>query len=225
MKTNKPVIVLVLFIWFVISFVTNILGPILPLMREAGGEKNYAFYAVLAQVVFGAASFISPFALTALMRRLAAPSSADNLFLRLLRDCIPAELSWSSFYLIFTGVFVLTLILIAYIKFPKITLREEEKAGTRQHYMELLRNKHVILFSLALNSVEKHHGAFSGILCTGIFGGALVPFLIGGIGDLIGLRGSMLILLVTLSYILSISFWAKPLVKNQTIWKEVDPVP
>ena len=74
-----------------------------------------------------------------------------------------------------------------------------------------------VIFALALNSVDKHHGAFSGILCTGIFGGALIPFIIGGLGDLIGLRYSMFFLFITLGYILSISYWAKPLVKNETV--------
>jgi fucose permease len=74
-----------------------------------------------------------------------------------------------------------------------------------------------IIFALALNSVEKYHGAFSGILCTGIFGGALMPLLIGWVGDMTGLRYSMMILFLTLGYILSISFWAKPLVQNTTI--------
>ena len=45
-----------------------------------------------------------------------------------------------------------------------------------------------IIFSLALNSVSRHHGAFSGILCTGILGGAVVPLLVGALGDRIGLR-------------------------------------
>ena len=74
-----------------------------------------------------------------------------------------------------------------------------------------------VIFSLALNSVEKHHGSFSGILCSGIFGGALVPLIIGWIGDQIGLRFAMLFLYITLGYILAIPFWAKPLVDNQTI--------
>lgn len=56
-----------------------------------------------------------------------------------------------------------------------------------------------------------------GILCTGIFGGALIPFIIGWIGDITGLRFSMLLLFITIGYIFSISFWAKPLVKNETI--------
>jgi fucose permease len=74
-----------------------------------------------------------------------------------------------------------------------------------------------VIFSLALNSISKYHGTFSGILCTGIAGGAIVPLLIGQLKDMIGLRAGMLILLATLGYILSISFWAKPLVKNETI--------
>jgi len=76
-----------------------------------------------------------------------------------------------------------------------------------------------IIFSLALNSEKSHHGTFSGILCTGIFGGALVPLIIGWLGDLLGLKAAMLFLFVTLSYILSISFWAKPLINNRTIKK------
>ena len=296
---------------------------ILPLMREAGGERNYAFNTVLAQLVFGSASFVSPFVLTGLIKRLSGNNAADTVFIGLLKTIIPEKIPWSSMYLIFVVVFAMMLIIIANVKFPKVVLKEDEKAGTLQNYKELLQNKYVILyflglvayvgteqgianwmsqflnvyhgispeglgattvawfwglmtigcllglvivklidskimlrifaiaaiinllialfapvsvaviafpccgftisimfsiiFSLALNSVEKYHGAFSGILCTGIFGGALMPFLIGWIGDMIGLRFSMFILFMTLGYILSISFWAKPLVKNKTI--------
>ena len=73
-----------------------------------------------------------------------------------------------------------------------------------------------VIFSLALNSVASHHGSFSGILCTAILGGAVVPLLIGGLGELIGLRFAMLTLFLTLGYILSIGIWAKPLVTNKT---------
>ena len=80
-----------------------------------------------------------------------------------------------------------------------------------------------IVVSLALNSVPYHHGTFSGILCTGISGGAVVPLIIGGLGELFELRLAMLFLLITLGYILSIGLWAKPLVTNATIksWKEL----
>ena len=41
-----------------------------------------------------------------------------------------------------------------------------------------------VIFSLALNSVSEHHGSFSGIIVTGIIGGAIVPILIGWLGDI-----------------------------------------
>lgn len=74
-----------------------------------------------------------------------------------------------------------------------------------------------IIFSLALNSVPKHHGSFSGILCTGIAGGAVIPLIVGGLGDLMGLKFGMLFLYITIGYIMSIGFWAKPLINNATI--------
>jgi FHS family L-fucose permease-like MFS transporter len=74
-----------------------------------------------------------------------------------------------------------------------------------------------VIFSLALNSVPRHHGAFSGILCTGILGGALVPLLVGVLGDWLGLRLALTVLFLTLGYILSIGFWARPLIVNETV--------
>jgi MFS transporter, FHS family, L-fucose permease len=74
-----------------------------------------------------------------------------------------------------------------------------------------------VIFSLALNSVDKYHGSFSGILCTAIIGGAIVPLIVGVLGDIFGLRFGMIFLYLTLGYILSIGFWAKPLITNDTI--------
>lgn len=74
-----------------------------------------------------------------------------------------------------------------------------------------------VIFSLALNSVKEHHGSFSGILVTAIIGGAVVPLIIGGLGDLFGLRNGMLFLYLTMGYILSIGIWSKPLIRNVTI--------
>jgi MFS transporter, FHS family, L-fucose permease len=74
-----------------------------------------------------------------------------------------------------------------------------------------------IVFSMGLNSVSRYHGAMSGILCTGILGGAVVPLLVGFLGDLVGLRSALLTVFATLGYILSVCFWARPLVRNETI--------
>jgi fucose permease len=74
-----------------------------------------------------------------------------------------------------------------------------------------------IVISLALNSVAEHHGSFSGILSTAIVGGAVVPVIIGGIGDHVGLRTGLAFLYATFGFVLSVGFWAKPLISNATI--------
>lgn len=74
-----------------------------------------------------------------------------------------------------------------------------------------------IVFSLALNSVPRHHGTFSGILCTGIVGGAIVPVIIGSLGDVIGLRNGLCVLFIPIAYIFAMGFWAKPLITNKTL--------
>ena len=74
-----------------------------------------------------------------------------------------------------------------------------------------------LVFSIGLNSISHHHGAFSGILCTAIIGGAIVPVIIGSLGDVFGLRVGLFFLFGTLAYIISIGIWANPLIANKTI--------
>jgi len=74
-----------------------------------------------------------------------------------------------------------------------------------------------IMVSLALNSVTEFHGSFSGILGTGIIGGAIVPVIIGRIGDYTGLRTGMAFLYLTFSFVLSVGIWARPVINNATI--------
>ena len=74
-----------------------------------------------------------------------------------------------------------------------------------------------IIVSLALNSVAEYQGSFSGILGTGIIGGAVVPVVIGRIGDYAGLRSGLAFLYVTFGVVLSVGFWARPLISNATI--------
>jgi FHS family L-fucose permease-like MFS transporter len=74
-----------------------------------------------------------------------------------------------------------------------------------------------IIVSLALNSVTEFHGSFSGILGTGIIGGAVVPVIIGRIGDYVGLRSGLAFLYMTFGFVFTVGFWAKPLVNNATL--------
>ncbi|HEV8329932.1 MAG TPA: MFS transporter [Steroidobacteraceae bacterium] len=275
-----------------------------PLTRTAGGEAHFAFFSVMGQLVFGAASFVSPLAFAALMER-------GN------------EAPWVTFYGAFAAVFAFVIIVTRALPLPSVELKDDERAGTRQLYWQLLSDRQVrlfflgivayvgteqslanwmsqflstyhglsptvegahavamfwglmsvgcllgllllrlldsrvvlamfsvaaivcialalfgparvavqafpaagfflsvmfsIVFSLALNSVPRHHGAFSGILCTGILGGALVPLLVGVLGDWLGLRAALTVLFATVGYVLSVSFWARPLIRNETV--------
>jgi fucose permease len=74
-----------------------------------------------------------------------------------------------------------------------------------------------ILLSLALNSVAEHHGSVAGVLCSAIMGGAVLPLVIGRIGDRAGLRTGMTLLYVTFLVVMSAAFWAKPLIENATL--------
>lgn len=76
------------------------------------------------------------------------------------------------------------------------------------------------VISLGLNSVKEHHGSFAGILCTGVMGGAVVPLIIGRLGDTVGLRTGMMFLYVTFGCVGSIGLWAKPIITNATFRSE-----
>jgi fucose permease len=76
------------------------------------------------------------------------------------------------------------------------------------------------VLSLGLNSLTKHHGTFAGILCTGIIGGAVIPFAEGIIGDIIGLKYGMCLVYLTLGYMFWIAIKARPFIKNKTIFSK-----
>jgi len=250
-----------------------------PLLRVAGGEEHFAFNSVLAQLAFGGASFLSPQVFSYLVSSIEGGES-DSSLIALLRHLVPANLSWVSLYWIFTVVAALMLLVIAGVRFPRVELKEDEKAGAWDSYKVLFANKTVWLFFLAIfcyvgveqgianwiseylysyHKVDPRLGGadtvsyfwglltlgcllglallklmdsrtvlksfsllalispFSGILCTGIVGGAVLPLIVGALADSIGLKGAMLFLMFPLLYICYIGFWAKPLVANATI--------
>jgi len=294
-----------------------------PLLRTAGGEENFAFFSVMAQLVFGGAAYIAPQIYTYLVLNLKSISEESDFVVRTLAPLVPETLPWISLYWLFTLITIAMVIILKVIRLPKVELKDDERAGAWDTHKQLFKNKYVILyffgifayvgseqgvanwiskfletyhgydpqivgadsvsyfwglltigcllglivlriwdsrkvligfsslaivsltvalfgsgelallafpavgffasvmwsviFSLALNSVAKHHGSFSGILCTAIVGGAIVPLIIGFLGDLFGLRFGMTFLYISLGYILSIGFWAKPLITNATI--------
>ena len=317
-----PTYIIFLISLFLIGLGMSMLQVVInPLLRVSGGEENFAFYSVLAQLFFGAASFLSPLLYSYMVQNLHTRKTSP--VINLLNKVVPENLNWVSVYWIFAIISILMIVIIYFVKFPKVVLNEDEKIETGSVFSELLKNKYVILFfvgifayvgteqgisnwaskflqtyhnvnpettgatviswfwglmtigcllglgllklfdsriilisfavgafitlsialfgsaevsiyafsisgfclsvmwsivvSLGLNSVAHHHGTFSGILCSGIAGGAIVPLIIGGLADLIGLRFAMMFIYLTLAYVLSIGIWAKPLVNNATI--------
>ncbi|MFQ5603530.1 MAG: sugar MFS transporter [bacterium] len=294
-----------------------------PLLREAGGEEHFAFNATLAQLIFGAASFISPLVYSYLVLNLQEVTAESNRLITTLSKIVPENIPWISLYWLFAVISVLMVAVIFISRIPEVERKAEEQVGALKTHLELLKNPTVILFflgiftyvgleqgvanwiseflnkyhgydpqttgaktvswfwglmtiggiagivflklldskivlavftigaiisltaalylsgpvaliafplvgffssvmypvifSLALNSVKEHHGSFSGILVTAIIGGAIVPLIVGGLGDRFGLRNGLLFLFLPLGYILSIGVWAKPLIKNVTI--------
>ena len=267
-----------------------------PLLRVSGGEEHFAFNSAFAQLIFGIASFISPFIYSYLVLNLGRATN-QNLVLRVLGKLTPPALPWASMYWIF-AVFTLVMIAVLFFSaFPRVERTADESAGSWKMYGSLFRkpmvwaffacvfayvgseqgtadwiskflsnyhgydphttgataiswfwglltagcfigmgllkifdSRHVligtctgallclsaalfgparvsviafpaiglfasvmwpILVSLALNSVSEHHGSFAGILSTGIMGGAVVPVVIGRIGDHLGLRAGI----------------------------------
>jgi fucose permease len=293
-----------------------------PLLRVSGGEEHYAFNSVLAQLIFGLASFVSPQVYSYLVTNIDSGNTGKPL-IELISKFVPESLSWVSMYWVFAVISLIMIVVIVFVKFPEVELQEDEKVGSKESYIELFKNKYVILYflgifayvgteqgisywmskflykyhginpetlgadavsyfwglmtvggilglillklldskvvlrwftvlamisllaglfgnsetalwalpisgfflsvmypvivSLGLNSVSKHHGSFAGILMSGIAGGAIVQILIGGISDITSLKTGMLFIMVTLGYILSIGFWAKPIINNKTI--------
>ncbi|MGE5861624.1 MAG: MFS transporter [Ignavibacteria bacterium] len=292
-----------------------------PLLRVSGGEKHFAFNSVMAQLIFGGASFAAPIFLSYLILKINdnEPSAAKGIFIKI----VPVDLPWISLYWIFSLILLLMVFITLVSKFPEVRRKEDEKSGTWSAHKSLFKQKIIILyfigifsyvgteqgvsywlseflhryygydpittgapvvswfwgmmsvgclfgllllklfdarkilmgavisaaaflslslftngkialitfplvgfslsvmwsiiFSLALNSVESHHGSFAGILCTAIIGGAVIQLFIGWLGDLFGLRAGMSFIYATLSYIFFIGIWANPIIVNETI--------
>ena len=293
-----------------------------PLLRVSGGEKHFAFNSVMAQLIFGGASFLAPMFLTYLILNL-NDSENSNAVKTIFSKLVPADLPWVSLYWVFALILLLMVFVIVISKFPEVERKEDEKSGTWGTHKSLFSQKVVILyfigifsyvgteqgvsywiskflftyhnynpitvgssivgwfwgmmsigcliglgllklfdsrkilitavifaaiflsaalfgpgnlaliafpmvgfslsvmwsiiFSLALNSVNAHHGSFSGILCTAIIGGAVVQLFIGWLGDTFGLRAGMSFIYITLSYMLFLGIWANPIITNETI--------
>src|ERR1700677_3685863 len=73
-----------------------------PLLRTAGGAENYAFTSVLAQLIFGGASFLSPLVYSYMVLNL-NKSKGTGIF-SVLQPLVPHDMPWISLYWLFAVI-------------------------------------------------------------------------------------------------------------------------
>ncbi|HMN25814.1 MAG TPA: MFS transporter, partial [Ignavibacteriaceae bacterium] len=121
-----------------------------PLLRVSGGEEHFAFNSVLAQLIFGGASFLAPMFLTFLISELDGQNK--NFVKTIFSSLVPANLSWTSLYWVFTLIFLLMIAVIFISKFPKVERKDDEITGTWETHRQLFKQKVVILYFIGIFS-------------------------------------------------------------------------
>src|SRR5215472_1253291 len=116
-----------------------------PLLRTAGGEEHYAFNSVLAQLIFGGASFLSPLVYEYVVDNL---KKTGNNSLFFFYSIFSGSLPWVSMYWIFAVICLFMIIVIVLSKFPKVELKADEKAGAFATHVMLFKKRVVLLFFL-----------------------------------------------------------------------------
>jgi MFS transporter, FHS family, L-fucose permease len=121
-----------------------------PLLRASGGEEYFALNETVAQLVFGSASFLSPWIYSYLVVNLPESAQRSNLILRMLRHVTPADLPWVSLYWIFAAVALAMVVVLFLSRFPAVQHTAEERPGTLAMYKSLMRRRLVWLYFLAI---------------------------------------------------------------------------
>jgi len=120
-----------------------------PLTRVAGGEENFAFYAVLGQLVFSGASFISPSVYSYLVASLKSGEKLTGVT-GVLQSLTPAQLPWVSLYWLFAALIIVMIVVVLVLRLPKLDLNDDEKVSGWASYKELFKNPYTILFFLGI---------------------------------------------------------------------------
>ncbi len=121
-----------------------------PLLRVSGGEKHFAFNSVMAQLIFGGASFAAPIFLSYLILKINdnEPSAARDIFIKI----VPVDLPWISLYWIFSLILLLMVFITLVSKFPEVRRKEDEKSGTWAAHKSLFSQKLIILYFIGIFS-------------------------------------------------------------------------
>jgi MFS transporter, FHS family, L-fucose permease len=120
-----------------------------PLLRVTGGEEHFAFNSVMAQLVFGGASFIAPMVLSYLILSISQPAN-QSVLISLLKSIVKTDASWVAIYWIFALLLLFMIVLIAFSKFPNVERNEDEKSGSWNTHKSLFRDKTVQLYFIGI---------------------------------------------------------------------------
>ncbi|TKK70140.1 sugar MFS transporter [Ilyomonas limi] len=74
-----------------------------------------------------------------------------------------------------------------------------------------------LILSLAMNTINKHHGSLSGLLFAASSGGAFGAMMVGKLGDVFGLRWGLFFLIICYSVVASINVWSKQKKENNAM--------
>ncbi len=66
-----------------------------------------------------------------------------------------------------------------------------------------------LIFSGTIHTVSEYPGTVSGLLCTAIVGGAIIPLIAGRVGDRWGMHAAMLVPAAAFAYVLSLSLFGR----------------
>ena len=107
-----------------------------PRLRVSGGEAHFAFNSAFAQLVFGSASFLSPYMYSYLVLNLGNEHAGGNWLLKVLARLTPPALPWASVYWIFC-IFTLAMIAVLFFsRFPRVEFTVDEQAGSLKTYWQ-----------------------------------------------------------------------------------------
>jgi len=115
-----------------------------PLLRAAGGEENFAFYSVVAQIVFGAAAYGAPPVQRWIGNNLAVLQDS------VIGGIIHPDYKWAASYIMIFITITVIIFLISFLKLPEVELAEDEQTASKNTYLDLLKNPKVWIYFFAI---------------------------------------------------------------------------
>ena len=121
-----------------------------PLLRRVVGPENLAVHSTLNQLMYGVGAFLSPVIYSWLSISMQNDTDESNLMINMLSWLVPKGFEWSSAYWLFALLLISLLVIVWLVKFPEKENDFKRDQNRKGVYLELFRNKYVILYFVAL---------------------------------------------------------------------------